>query len=124
MECDRRDFLTSSGLFMMLLWRGAEEALATEQVPGGAWSPAALVPAGAHVRFVGRRYLALYPDECDGKSLWRQLTADGRFATAVSFRRHFLRMRGSDFANDRVVSIDGWVLAQSEARLCALVTLS
>jgi hypothetical protein len=79
---------------------------------------------------VGRAYLVAHADECDAGYLAHQIMerlhgagedttrADGtclRRAIAVEIRR--------DFTMGRVVSVDGWILSQTEARLCGLAAL-
>ncbi len=75
-------------------------------------------------RAVGERYLANYPEERD----WRRLADDlfGREPLrlpAQSARGILTRRRHDDFANDRCVLVDNWMLARSEAQACALVAL-
>ncbi len=82
-------------------------------------------PASAQV--VGRAFLRRFPEETDTDTLVQRL--------AGSQRRHWARLAASDserlaeevrarhradFENERVVRIRGWVLSETEARLCAL----
>jgi hypothetical protein len=46
------------------------------------------------------------------------------FATIDELRASILMQIHGDFAEGRVVNVDGWLLAVTEARLCALVTLA
>lgn len=77
---------------------------------------------------IGSAYLEVTPEERDrglllerlaGASLaaWDQLAVRDRAALAEAVReRH-----RADFAQDRVVRLNGWILSRTEARLCALV---
>ena len=80
-----------------------------------------LLPARADAAVLGRAYLAANPAEADLDRLVRQLTAMARepsdLQAAIGDR---LRR---DFANRDTVRLDGWVLARTEARLCAVCAL-
>ncbi len=64
---------------------------------------------------VGRRYVALHPREADAALLARLLAADQSLHPATRVRR--------DFTRGDVVVVDGWLVARSEARTCALASL-
>jgi hypothetical protein len=71
-------------------------------------------------RSVGRRYLDGRPQERDERTLLRLLRSLGDPATLTQDRvRRAVR---SDFAEGRVVLVEGWYLSHTEARLCALAT--
>jgi len=79
---------------------------------------------GEKTRTLGRRYLATYPDAEIGA---RQLAgfllrADpgGRADLALLLERR----RQRDFECDRIVVLQGWVVAETEAQACALSVLS
>ena len=75
---------------------------------------------------IGRAYLAQRPEEADPAALVRALLAHGPDSSRAApgqLRRWMAERLSRDFADGHVVSIDGWVLAVSEARLCALVVL-
>jgi hypothetical protein len=77
-------------------------------------------------RAIGRRYLAERPHEADATHLARHLFGDGG-AVPVSLadiRQAVVAARNRDFAQGDTVLVDGWLLARSEARLCALSVLS
>jgi hypothetical protein len=80
-----------------------------------------LLPSQADATVIGRAYLAANPVEADLDLLVRQLTAlarepsDLRAAIGDRLRR--------DFADRDTVRLDGWVLARTEARLCAVCAL-
>ncbi len=68
------------------------------------------------VRQLGLSYRAAHPDE-DELGLLQELTAgitDSSLASAD--------IRG-DFARGDIVTVDGWVLSRTEARLCAIYSI-
>ena len=82
-------------------------------------------------RAVGRAYLKFSPDEPNAAAVleqlagphlreWEALAASDPERLAQSLRLQ----HGSDFAHERVVTIRGWVLSETEARLCALAALA
>jgi hypothetical protein len=84
-------------------------------------------PAGAAA--VGREWLAQAPGETDAARLvedlagprlaeWRLAAADAGALRAAVRARHV-----EDFAAGKVASVRGWVLSQTEVRLCALAEL-
>jgi hypothetical protein len=80
-------------------------------------------------RHLGRRYLLARPGVPAGSALAAQIVgADddvGWLCASVDERRRRLAARvADDFAAGRVVELDGWVLAEAEAKLCALAALS
>jgi hypothetical protein len=82
----------------------------------------------AHV--IGRQYLKIHPEEASVDLLIRLLCCDrsqSLFALANEgdrvFRKLILAQQRDDFAKSRTVNLKGWILAKTEARLCALVTL-
>ena len=105
----------------------------------GPWGAAA--PAGPAVlqrlreqgaaTAIGRPYLARFPQE---NALHPLLTAllqktsvgpDALDGLPSDRLRRFVReQRERDFAAGDVVILDGWIVARSEARLCALATLA
>jgi len=82
-------------------------------------------------RAVGREYLELSADEPDAAAVLERLAGPHlrKWETlAVSHPDRLaqvLRLQHrSDFAHERVVAIRGWVLSETEARLCALAALA
>ena len=72
---------------------------------------------------VGRRHLERYPDEGDRLVLLAALFPGGLPAADTALRSQLARQRQRDFETGRVVILDGWTLAISESRLCAMVEL-
>lgn len=102
---------------------GSDPASATGLAAAGSWR--AVIPAPRSARVIGERYLAVAPEERDATLLMRRLqdvvdAGDGsRDGRAEGVRTQIHR----DFAADDVVQVDGWVLARTECRLCALAVL-
>jgi hypothetical protein len=119
------------GLLRRLVGEGSPDAAA-------AWR--AVIPAPRSARVLGERYLAAVPEERDVVLLMRTLEAavgetDSGFPGATGSGRRVelldsARLRQSlkqrirrDFQHDDIVQLDGWVLARTECRLCALAVL-
>jgi hypothetical protein len=76
---------------------------------------------------VGRSYLAQVPEDADRDRLVAILfREEGAHAgmSADALRAQFARARMRDFESGDTVTVDGWVLARTEARLCALTTMA
>ncbi len=80
-------------------------------------------------RTVGRAYLTSRSGRVDPRALERLLLpADPQRAAWVlgdveRLRRHVRERIRSDFEAGRTVRVRGWVLAETEARVCALLSL-
>ncbi len=85
----------------------------------------ALTPAERSLVAVGRRYLDVHPEEASVAFLLRaipQLGTDVPLDPVVGLAG--LRDRvAEDFAAGEVVSVDGWLLARTEARAAALYAI-
>lgn len=77
---------------------------------------------------VGRAYLDSVPAEADWRVLVRRLSASlgqrGRALGDDELRHLLARQIDRDFADERVATVQGWVLSVTELRLCALCALS
>jgi hypothetical protein len=80
---------------------------------------------------VGRAYLASHPGEADRDRLAARLDqavrcqdCDPARARTEQLREALAGQIRADFAAARVVTVDGWVLSETEARLCGLAALS
>jgi hypothetical protein len=76
---------------------------------------------------VGRAYLDSVPGEADSRVLVRRLSASigqGRALGDDELRRLLAQQIDRDFADERVATVQGWVLSVTELRLCALCALS
>jgi hypothetical protein len=74
-------------------------------------------------RAIGRRYLQDSPQERDCAFLQRAITGGTQPRDARELRTLLARKRESDFRNGDTAIVDGWILARTEVRVCALVTL-
>lgn len=117
---------------------GIAATLALGALPGMSWlrrgsAPKTLAEAIFSdletARRVGMSYLAQAARECDAAVLAAELPAG--CAVAPTSRQAFDELRQTidaqrqrDFAAGDTVIIDGWILARTEARLCALTVLT
>jgi hypothetical protein len=82
-------------------------------------------------KIIGRRYLAMVPEEANLKRLRALIYRTSGYENFLLYYnkdnklRDFLAAKQQDdFRNDHTVILDGWLLSETEARLCALVALS
>lgn len=137
---DRREFLSLISLGGVAIPLGAsigrEEAVSGEATIGGS-KVRDLLPhldggklLRQNVELIGRAYLRSHPEAADAASLSVLTSRDRRDlevskeATLETMVRLLNREIRSDFENGRTVHIDGWILSQTEARLCALTVCS
>ena len=80
-------------------------------------------------RVIGRAYLAASQDTIDAGTLLCQLTppadasATGWTDNAERLRTHVRSLIADDFEAGRTVQLHGWMLSETEARVCALIAL-
>ena len=88
----------------------------------------ALLPHMAAARKVGERYLALAPTERCTRRLTAALFGALDHPSAADALPHLRQIvetrRQQDFARGDTVILDGWLLARTEARLCALAAMA
>lgn len=91
---------------------------------------AALLTHKESAKVIGIAYVQKYPQEAGVRILLDQIASSpavgdvGLFGAADQNLRELLeRMIREDFAVDRVVKLQGWILSATEARLCALAAL-
>jgi hypothetical protein len=133
-EIERRAFLRGAGATtalglatpaLLVFFAGCSRESALARLLSGFFADA------DSARAVGREYLELSPDEADAARVverlagaqlreWEALAASDPERLVQALR---LQHRG-DFANERVVAIRGWVLSETEVRLCALAALA
>ena len=91
-----------------------------------------LVPHPESARLIGAAYLAAKPQEADVMTLIKLLCSDlngsglnGRPQSPprAQLRGQLAARRSDDFSEGRIVRVKGWIIANTEARLCALVSL-
>ena len=83
----------------------------------------------ATIRNIGRAYLSQVPRETRVDRLVRALVEDERDGLVdqgdpEALRRVLVNKVQADFEADRTVVLDGWVLAETEARQAALFSLT
>jgi hypothetical protein len=125
----RRRVVGFAALASGALWLGQSLGFAAVPEAGAKAAAASLLDAlfrdRASARAIGRSYLAIAasPEEQSVAGLLRAL-----FPAAVGDARaletHVAAAVREDFATGRVVTIGGWMLCRTEARLCALAALA
>jgi hypothetical protein len=118
----RRAFL--AGLVAALGLVAAGRAFARATTAAGSAPPplAALLRQRSSAAAVGARYLREHPAE-RAAALRAPGPRGARALDATARRRALRRESARDFAEGRVVRVDGWILSRTEARLCAAVWL-
>ena len=96
--------------------------------PSAASSASGLLPHRDAARLIGWRYLAAAPEEQSTTRLRRILFDGADVDVGPEMLAHLRRLidmkRRYDFSVGNTVVLDGWLLARTEARLCALATLA
>ena len=103
--------------------------------PEDRWPPGSLEAAIEQLfanpesaRAVGRRYLERFPEQASRALLLENsglAVRHGQLLNGEAVSRAAIdRRRKQDFLAGNTVILDGWILAQSEASLCALLALS
>ncbi|MFO1190147.1 MAG: hypothetical protein U1E97_11345 [Alphaproteobacteria bacterium] len=87
----------------------------------------ALLPKGIAIARIGHLYLA--SAKLDSQGLTRTLRLVQGFGAPDTMQADADRERIAtrirhDFERDRLVAVDGWILARTEARLCAICVLA
>ena len=75
---------------------------------------------------IGRAYLQESPQDGDEPRLLRLICSPGRrwrTANTRQLRVLIAQQQVEDFKQGRLVRVDGWMLSETEARLCALAAL-
>ena len=76
------------------------------------------------VNDIGRRYRRAYPDESSAPRLRAAIGASHRTTAMIGWTQQSLdEQLLADFAGGRTVVVNGWVLAVTEARQCALYSI-
>ncbi len=76
---------------------------------------------------IGKAYLKSFPDENTPNGLSDLLMKNHPGKDQMdpdSLKTYFKQEIASDFLNERMVVVSGWVLSRTEARQCALFTLT
>lgn len=86
-----------------------------------------LLPLFEHpeqAQVVGSQFLKIYENEAPLRLLMLRIFQDGVPHNEGTFRAYLDRRKRLDFEQADVVSIDGWLLSVTEARLCAALALT
>ncbi|MGH3092968.1 MAG: hypothetical protein ACRDOG_11685 [Gaiellaceae bacterium] len=126
----RRTFLLgAAGAGVSALW-GSARLWPFAQTPVSAGERLAGLIDHESARVIGREYLRLVPGEASAATLAarvvERLPGGSRAVDAASDDRLHELLLGvtlEDFEGLRTVELHGWVLARTEARLCALAAL-
>lgn len=82
---------------------------------------------GGHARRLGRLYLEQVPEEADSGVLvdliFPDLPAEGQGPGQSEVAREVMERICRDYAEGRFVTVEGWVVAETEARLWALASV-
>lgn len=71
---------------------------------------------------IGKKYLNQFPEENNRRKLVR-LLGDNLTSENNDVSTALAEVIDKDFQEDRLVTVDGWILARTEARQCALFSL-
>ena len=98
-------------------------------VPAAAFTRAARGTGGRPISFsvrrLGEAYLRERPDEADRTLLLKELGPGLENIAGISdLTKRFRARIGEDFAAGRTIILDGWMLSETECRLCALQLLT
>jgi len=125
---ERRTFLwlTATGLLAPLLSCNSELA-----VPTALAHPLSLsaINDAATLKQLGERYRTLTPDEAGRQALVRLLLTDenGQIVSQIDssdLQQFLLQSIRQDYRSTNTVMLDGWILSVTEARQCALFSLT
>lgn len=125
LDLTRRRFVALVAMAVGLLMTGTGVLRRDRRAELGRWLGLLRSPESAAV--VGDAYLARFPEHSSRAALVAELERcvgrAGRGVAALSdaeLRRRLREAVRSDYACGRTVSLQGWVVSRSEARLCAL----
>jgi len=130
----RRNFLRALGFLSAFSLPGPARALAKpgeSRVPGPLGSKLAKFFINREsATIVGREYLRRAPREADVRLLVDLICSSekGRRAELAKadmekLRELLLQQQRQDFEEGRIVNVQGWILSETEARLCAVAAL-
>jgi hypothetical protein len=131
-KMSRRTFLiAATGLGVSLAWRSAGSWPFLPASSSPSQRLAGLLTHTESARIVGLEYLRAVPAEGSRAMLTTRIAArlPGGLETVETasdrrLRELLLRATLTDFEHERTVVLDGWVLSQAEARLCALAAMA
>jgi hypothetical protein len=124
MTLDRRRFLqlTAAGVVASLTDTACR---GTGEDSGTLTQPALIEMLGsARVREIGTQYRAAFPKENTAAALRDAISRSQHPNFPLIWRRSVEDQVRDDFAAGRTLLVSGWVLSETEARQCALYSLS
>jgi hypothetical protein len=126
--CSRRRFLSRS-LLLLGATTAATPASTAAWLPQlgeriTSWRLAGLFRDPGSAIVVGRRYLRMRPAEAELSTLLEWVLPQGlRLRPEHEIRSILANRIRADFESRRTVELEGWVLSETEVRLCALLAL-
>jgi hypothetical protein len=118
----RRDHLGLLAAGWLALWLPGASAGPRDDA-AAPWAPLAGDPRTRRsAAALGRAYLRRHPEEASAAGL--ALALERRLPGGMPPERALRRACAEDFAAGDTLRLDGWVLARSECRLCALLALA
>jgi hypothetical protein len=97
------------------------QVISTVDVAGGVM---ALFDDLSGARALGNQYLRAHTEEANLGILLDLLGAESGTIELDALRRKIAQRVADDFLVGRIVHVDGWVLARTEARACAIAALT
>ena len=122
MTMDRRRFVqvTAVGIVAVV----TNEACGSEGVRELAHPALVEMFGPERTREIGTLYRAAVPQESTAAALRSAISSSRPTGFALSFRPPIETQVHDDFEDGRTILVGGWVLSQTEARQCALYSLS
>jgi hypothetical protein len=125
MTLDRRRFLQVAAVGAVASLAGSACALDTGEDAQALTKPALLGMLGPErAREIGTQYRAAVPNENTAAALRGAISSSQRRKFPWTSRQSIEEQIRDDFAAGRTIVISGWVLSRTEARQCALYSLS
>jgi hypothetical protein len=124
----RRDLLRSASLLIAAIFVAVRPSLRNEaaerrEISFEKWLRE-VFPDLEAVRSVGACYLRLHAEEANCARLHELLFASAGLPPRARVAGWMSDRRALEFADEDVVVVAGWILGRSEARLCALATMT
>jgi hypothetical protein len=125
MTLDRRRFLQFSAAGIVASLTNSACARDTSEDAQALAQPALVEMLGAErARQIGTQYRAAVPRENTAAALRDAISSSQRRNFPWVSRQSIEELIHGDFSEGRIVVVNGWVLSETEARQCALYSLS
>ena len=122
----RRNFLTAASVTLLFLSSSALVVARVglpDRVTAATRSFLRIFKDISAPRAVGAQYLETHPRESDVDLLVTEIFGNAPPTDPRELASRLGERCKADFHNDDIVILDGWILARSEARACALTSL-